>query len=177
MLCFFFYSFRLCFLWELTSTVLQLWRWAGLYLGKYNVQFYVSLSGYLMKMGHCWSLQNAACMSHTCMTLVVAYSISHLSLWLSSSIGVSNAKVLGSIPVRIKLFFLCLTLVTRQTTAYLQNLCEVWMLNITNMVQNNFKFIWCLKSPKGLELANLHSPIRTGPKRNRISFSSWITPY
>lgn len=124
-----------------------------------------------------WSLQNAACMSHTCMTLVVAYSISHLSLWLSSSIGVSNAKVLGSIPVRIKIFFLCLTLVTRQTTAYLQNLCEVWMLNITNMVQNNFKFIWCLKSPKGLELANLHSPIRTGPKRNRISFSTWITPY
>ena len=87
--------------------------------------------------GHCWSLQNAACMSHTCMTLVVAHSISHLSLWLSSSIGVSNAKVLGSIPVRIELFFLCLTLVTRQTTAYLQNLCEVWMLNITNMVQNN----------------------------------------
>ena len=52
MLCFFFYSFRLCFLWELTSTVLQLWRWAGLYLGKYNVQFYVSLSGYSMKMGY-----------------------------------------------------------------------------------------------------------------------------
>ena len=45
------------------------------------------------------------------------------------------------------------------------------MLNITNMVQIILIYMM-LKSLKGLELATLHSPIRTGPKRNRLSFST-----